>query len=1031
MSFAQLRLWFLDQFEPYSALYNIARAWRLRGGLDIEALRQAVATLVARHASLRTRFGVEAGEPVQIVLASAEVSLEVESCAANQIESRVSALASVPFDLRRGPLLRVALLRVSPLDHVLALAIHHIVSDGWSMAILAQEISLAYAAYRQRLVPAIKPLPIQYPDYAQWQRTRLAGDRLERLLDHWRRQLEALPQLDLPTDRMRPPVQSFRGAEEDLDLSADLTSRLKAVARENRVTLYMVLLAAFGVLLARYGGQEDIVVGSPIAGRNRQELEGLIGFFVNTLVLRLDLSGNPTFSALLARVRDSALDAYEHQELPFERLVEALAPARDLSRNPIVQVLFSLQNVPRKELELGGLLIEPLRTTSDAAKFDLVLLLTEADGRLGGTLSFATDLFDPATTRRMLGHYRRLLEDVVAQPEKRISDIELLTYAERQLLVEEWNATAAPYPADRCIHQLFEEQAARAPDTPAVRCGGRCLSYAELDARAERLADHLRSRGVGPESLVGVLLQRTLELPVALLGILKAGGAYVPLDPSYPRERLSFMLADAGARFLVTTSSLCEGIGVSAADKICLDDEGWEQSGPAVPPGGARPRPENLAYVIYTSGSTGRPKGVAIEHRNVVALTSWAKTYFHPSDLAVALASTSVCFDISVFELFVTLASGGTVVLVDSILALPELPADAGVTLVNTVPSAMAELLRLHPLPPSVRVVNLAGEPLKQALVDEIYRQKTVERVYDLYGPTEDTVYSTATLRVPGGVDTIGRPIANTRAFVLDRNLHLVPIGVAGELCLTGHGLARGYLGRPELTAERFVEHVLATEPRHRLYRTGDLARVLADGTIALSGRMDHQVKLRGYRIELGEIESVLLSCPTVDEAAVTIRQDVPAEPVLVGYVVARDGASVRDMRRHLEARLPAYMVPSALVVMESLPKTPNGKIDRKALPEPISPSATQEGRDAAPRTPTEEFVTEIWAEVLGVERPGLHENFFEIGGHSLRAIQVVSRVRDALGLEVPLRGTFERPTIAEFAVWLNELMITSDTPAS
>ena len=503
---------------------------------------------------------------------------------------------------------------------------------------------------------------------------------------------------------------------------------------------------------------------------------------------------------------------------------------------------------------------------------------------------------------------------MVAQPEKRISDVELLTSAERQLLVEEWNATAAPYPSDRCIHQLFEEQAARTPDASAIRCGGRRLSYAELDARAERLADHLRSRGVGPESLVGVLLQRTPELPVALLGILKAGGAYVPLDPSYPRERLAFMLEDAGARFLVTMSSLREGIGVSAAETVCLDDDGWEQSDPAVPPRGASPRPENLAYVIYTSGSTGRPKGVAIEHRNVVALAAWAQAYFRPSDLAVVLASTSVCFDISVFEFFVTLASGGTVVLVDSILALPELPVDAGVTLVNTVPSALAELLRLHPLPPSVRVVNLAGEPLKQALVDEIYRQETVERVYDLYGPTEDTVYSTATLRVPGGVDTIGRPIANTQAFVLDRNLHLVPVGVAGELCLTGHGLARGYLGRPELTAERFVEHALATGPRYRLYRTGDLARVLADGTIALSGRMDHQVKLRGYRIELGEIESVLLACPTVDEAVVTIRQDALGEPLLVGYVVAKDGASVQDMRRHLEARLPAYMVPSALV---------------------------------------------------------------------------------------------------------------------
>ncbi|MCP4655911.1 MAG: amino acid adenylation domain-containing protein, partial [bacterium] len=1032
LSFAQQRLWFLAQLDPASAVYNIPLALRLRGPLHPAALERSLDEIVRRHAALRTRFGTRAEEPCQLISPPAfhplpVVDLTALAAAEDELRRLASEEARRPFDLALGPLLRTGLLRVGEAEHVLLVTMHHVASDGWSVELLYRELAPAYQAYSAGRAPVLPELGIQYADFACWQREWLQGEVLESQLAFWREQLAGIPgALDFPTDRPRPAVESYRGATRAVVLPQASGDALWALSREQGCTLYMTLLAAFQVLLHRHTGQDDVVVGSLIANRNRSQIEGLIGFFVNTLVLRGDLAGDPGFPELLAGVRELALQAYAHQDLPFEKLVEELEPERDLSRHPLFQIAFHLLNMIPPALE--GLEVSPLEVSTGTAKFDLELAIRETGDELVAVAEYSTDLFDATTILRLLESYRTLLAALAADPQRRLSELPLLAPAAAQQLHVEWNDTGRPDPGGVTIPALFEAPAVASPDATAVVAGDQRLSYRGLNRRANRLARHLRTLGVGPEILVGICLERSAEMVVAILGVLKAGGAYLPLDPEYPRERLAFMLDDAKALLVLTEERLLGVLPDAGARVLCLD-RGVDREAIAeyrgddlVDVAGA----ENLAYLIYTSGSTGRAKAVAIEHRSAVAMVEWSREVFAPEEVAAVLASTSICFDLSVFELFVPLSRGGTVILAATALDLPALPAASEVTLINTVPSAMAELLRAGGVGPGVRTINLAGEPLRRALVDEIAGLGTAGRVLNLYGPSEDTTYSTSTVVAQGmsAEPTIGRPVAGTRSYLVDRDLRPVPAGVVGELLLAGEGLARGYLDRPEQTASRFPPDPWSAWPGTlhlspsggtRMYRTGDLARFAPDGELEFLGRIDHQVKVRGFRIELGEIEATLGRHPGVREVVVVAREDEPGDPRLVAYLVpGGDGApAAAQLRAFLGKTLPDYMVP-VFVALEALPLTANGKVDRRALPAPEGPAPT--ATPEALCTPVEEAVAGIWSEVLGVGRIGGDDDFFALGGHSLLAIRVLSRIAAALGVELPRRALFTRPTVAGLA---------------
>ncbi|MFP2931773.1 amino acid adenylation domain-containing protein, partial [Pyxidicoccus sp. 3LG] len=1031
LSFAQQRLWFLEQLQPGPA-YNMPSPVRLTGALDVAALERALEALIQRHESLRTTFASHQGEPVQVIHPVSTFRLpvvELGSLPAGQREAEAHRLATDdagrPFDLSEGPLFRASLLKLAPEDHVLLLTMHHIVSDGWSMGILIRELTSLYESFATGGTPQLPPLPVQYADFALWQRDWLRGDVLEAQLGYWKQQLGGAPQaLELPGDRPRPPVQTFAGALLPFALPAGLSQRLETLAREHDATLFMVLLAAFQTLLHRYSGQDDLVVGSPTAGRNRTETEGLIGFFVNSLALRARFSDADTFTSLLAQVRETTLGAYAHQDVPFEKLVEALQYERDLSRSPVFQVMFAVQNLPDAEVSLPGLTLSPLGTGDSSAKFDLSLSLQPGAGGLTGSLSYNTDLFDAATMTRLVEHLGVLLESAVENPRQRLSELPLMRAAEQHRLLVEWNDTRTTLRRS-LIHHLVSAQVARTPDATALVVGEERLTYRQLDERANQLAWHLLSLGVVPETRVAICMERSTELVVSLLAVLKAGGAYVPLDPAYPRGRLDYTLSDSGARLLLSHQSLLDSLQLDTGGlrTVCLDalPEFFSRLPTSTPAHQASE--DNLAYVIYTSGSTGRPKGVAISHASATAFLDWSTRTFSADQLAGTLAATSICFDLSIFELFAPLASGGTVLLAANALALASLPAAREVTLVNTVPSAVAELLRMGAIPPSVTTVNLAGEPLPGALVRGLYTTGTVRHVFNLYGPTEDTTYSTYT-RVPEGPGepTIGVPLPETSGYILNARFQLQPVGIPGELYLAGAGLARGYLGRPDLTAERFMPDLFSPAPGARMYRTGDLVRRLADGQLEYLGRIDHQVKVRGFRIELGEIEAGLRQHADVGGAVVMARQDGPAgDKRLVAYVVAVEGRTleVDALRRHLGQHVPDFMVPSAFVVLPALPLTPNGKVDRKALPAPDVSTAS--AGYVAPRTPTEELLAAIWAQVLGLEKVGAEDHFFALGGHSLLATQVISRVRSTFGVELPLRAVFEAPTVASLAARIDE----------
>jgi amino acid adenylation domain-containing protein len=1029
LSFAQERLWLLDQLLGPGNIYNtVPSAVWLHGPLDLPALERSLADVVHRHEVLRTTFPSVDGRPEPVVLPPAPVRVEVTDLAgranpeADAMEL-VRAGARQPFDIGRGPLLRARVLRLGPETHVLLLLVHHLVYDGWSQPVLFRELAACYSAHRDGRPPSLPALPIQYSDYAAWQRQRLSGDTMAELLAYWRERMAGAPTaLELPTDHPRPPVQRFVAATFPIRVPVEVTARLEALCREERATLFMATLAALQVLLGRWSGQRDVVLGSPIAGRTRPELEGLVGCFVNTLVLRADLSGDPTFRELLARTRDVALGAYAHQDLPFERLVEELQPQRDLSRNPLFQVMFALQGEQPAELGVADLRLRPVELDNGVAKFDLTFDLRVREGALHGHCQFDADLFEPRTCRRLLDGLQHLLAGIAADPDARISDLPLLGEAELGTMLVDWNDTARDHEI-ACLHELVRAQVARDPEAVAVTAADGELTYGELDARSGRLAARLRRLGVGPDTVVALCVGRSLALPVGILGILQAGGAYLPVDPAYPPDRIAYLLDDARAPVLVTESALAAGLPAHASRVVCLDAPDQDAAPPARPAGVAL---DNLAYVIYTSGSTGMPKGVMISHRAVanMMLSTLEHIEARPDDVVLQFAT--FCFDVSVLEIFTALCSGGRLVIPsrETTLAPAELTAlvqREGVTICD-IPPAVLEVL-----PPdgfsSLRIQFIGCEAFGGALATRW--QAPGRRLINGYGPTEATVMMTL-MELEGAYERmppIGTPMPNHRVFVLDAGMRPVPIGVPGELYIAGVGLARGYLRRPALTAERFVPDPY--DVGGRLYRTGDLVRFQPDGVLEFLGRADAQVKIRGYRIETGEIEAVAAQHPAVQQAVVVADEGTPGVKRLVAYVLPRPGAAldVAELRDWLGRHLPAYMVPQLFVRMGRLPLSPSGKVDRSALPEPDGDWVDRGEAYAAPRTELEQFLAgDVFSRVLGVDRVGLHDNFFELGGNSLQVAQVQSQLSDALDIDVPLRALFQAPTIAQLTEYVDLL---------
>ena len=1032
LSFAQERLWFLDQYEPDKPFYNVPFGLRLSGPLNVAALGQSLNEIIRRHETLRTTFSMLEGEPVQMIAAPADrfleaVDLSDRSVSEREDEARRLAQdeARRPFDLAQGPLFRATLIRLGEDDHVLSLTMHHIVSDGWSMGVLYRELAVLYGAFCRSQSSPLPELPIQYADYAVWQREWLAGAQLERQISYWKKQLEGAPGvLDFPTDRPRPAVQSYRGARQSFELSKELTEQVKALSRKEGVTLFMTLLAAFQALLYRYTGQEDIVVGSPIANRNRTEIEGLIGFFVNTLVLRTDLSDSPSFRELLQRVRTMALESYEHQDLPFEKLVEELNPERNLSHSPLFQVMFVLQNAPGGPRELSGLALNPVKLENNTTKFDLGFSMMEGLDGLKGSLEYSTDLFDESTIVRIGEHFRNLLEGIVIDPGQSIPDLPILTKRDQHQLLIEWNATEKAYPRDSCVHELFEQQVKRTPEAVAVVFEDEQLTYRELNQRANQLARYLKKCGAGPETLVGICMERSLEMVVGMLGILKAGAAYMPQDPCFPKERLAFMWKDTQVSILLSQEHLIKTLPPFEGKVVCLDID-WQQistESDANSESGATA--ENLAYVIYTSGSTGRPKAVQISHYSVVNVITHVRKALSFTERDISPLLANICFDISVLELLLPLAVGARLVVVSTQVAvdgerIDQLLSNCGATMMHATPATWRLLLQAGWNGHRKLTILCGGEALPSELAHQLASHGS--SLWNLYGPTETTIYSSAAAyrrELTSGTALIGRPIANTQIYIVDDHLQPVPVGVPGQLYIGGDGLARGYLNRAELTAASFIPNPFSKEPGKRLYRTGDLARYLPDGSIEYLGRMDHQVKLRGFRIELGEIEAVLGEHSQVSQSVVLAREDVPGDKQLAAYIVLEPGAAAtaNELRTFLKAKLPEYMVPSTLVFLEAMPLTPNGKLDRKAFPEPDRSHSGVADNFAAPRTLVEEMIAGIWAEVLKLDKFSIHDNFFDLGGHSLKATQVISRVRETFRMDLPLRVLFEAPTVAELA---------------
>jgi len=1049
LSFAQERLWFLDQFEPASSFYSIPMALRLTGSLDIDALQWTLNEVERRHESLRTVFASSEGKPFQQVLEPRGIEIQVtelEEIAARDPGRRIqeALLREVQrgFSLALGPLMRVNLIRLSHREHLLLIVMHHIICDAWSLGLLVREVSSLYRSHLSGEQPELEELPVQYGDYALWQREWLQGEVLEQQLDYWKQKLDGHPAvLELASDRPRPAIQSYRGAKVRQEIPAGVTSELQRMARDEGVTLFMLLLAGFEVLLHRYTAKEDLCVGTPIAGRNRFETESVVGLFVNTLVMRVDLSGEPSFSELLGRVRDVVIGAFTNQDVPFEKLVEELNPERSMSHSPLFQVMFALQNAEAPIPPLPDLTLEPVVWDTATAKFDLGLDVYEGQQNLVCTFEYNTDLFDESTIKRLASHYQTLLESIVADPSRHISDLPLLSEAEQQQLVSGWNDTEREYAHELCVNELFEAQAESNPDGVAVAFENLTITYGELNSRSNQLAHFLRGLGVGPDMLVGIYLERSTDVLVAVFGILKAGGAYVPLDAAYPKERIAQLVEDSRLTIVVTQHRLSAELPPFVQHAVCLDRDWQAISEYSVDSPPQVASPDNLAYAVYTSGSTGKPKGVMISHRSLVnAFQAWRESYRLDSDCKTHLQMASISFDVFAGDLVRALCSGGTLILCPREFLLEpeklyELMLQQRVDVAEFVPAVVRQLIDY------VAKRGLSLEFMKLLVVGsdiwnvwEFEQLKTycgdTTRVINSYGVSEATVdssyfESTQIQLSPGGLVPIGWPFGHTSLHVLDSKFRLAPVGVAGELCIGGLGLARGYLNQPRFTAEKFVPNPFCKNGGSRLYRTGDWVRRLADGTIEFLGRLDNQIKIRGFRIELGEIEAALSEHTGVREAVVMAREAGPGNNMLVAYIVPQNGRppGAAELRRFLKESLPEHMIPSAFVEMERMPLSANGKLDRRALPAPRSVRPELEQSFVAPRNKIEETINAIWVEVLKIDRIGVNDSFFELGGHSLLATQVASRLRKAFEIEIPLRSLFENPTIAELGETVDALI--------
>ncbi len=1041
LSFAQERVWFLDQMAHGTPLFNVPGAVPLRGPLDVDTLRRALQEVAHRHETLRTTLDAGDGAPVQRVHAPAEIALDVvsiDAADAEAVRDWLRAEMRRPFDVVGGPLWRAVLLRTGEQEHVLSVCMHHSISEAAALGVLFDEVAALYAAFKAGQPSPLPALPIQYGDYAAWQRQWVRDRVVGAQLDYWKEQLGGtLPQLQLPLDRPRPASPTYTGAFAHRRLSSSLTDPLADFAKDAGATPFMLYLAAFAALLSRYGEQDDVLIGSPIARRDRAELEGLIGFFVNTIVLRTDLGGGPSFRELLARVRGVALDAFSHADLPFELVVEALQPGRAQGATSLFQVMFDLPAEPRPALALADLeparVFEPWDVHSGTTKVDLALFLWNVEDGMVAAVEYNTDLFDRATIERFLTHYENLLAAALAAPDTPLAELEILAPAERRQLLVEWNRTAVEFDRGVSVQQLVEAQVARTPDAlalsgPALDGGASTLTYSEWNRRANQLAHRLIEHGVGPDVLVAVCMERTPALVVALLAVLKAGGAYVPLDPGNPAERQAMMLEDAGVPVLLTQSSVLPGLPDCRARVIAVDRDAAEIEGAADHDPACRTNADHLSYVIFTSGSTGRPKGVQIPHRGLVNLLSWHRRVYEvtAADRATQLAGTA--FDASVWELWPYLTAGASIHLPDEETRagprdLLHWLAAEKITL-TFLPTPLAELVIAEPQPPdmALRCMLTGG--------DKLHRPPPPGLTYQLvnhYGPSESSVVTTC---VPidaaeraGSAPPIGRPIDNTRVYLLDRHLQPVPIGVPGELMVAGDGLARGYHGRPDLTEERFLPDPFAADRAARMYRTGDLARYRADGQIEFLGRIDHQVKVRGFRIELGEIEAVLAAHDAVRDALVVVREDRPGEKRLVAYLrpAPETAPPAAALRAFAADRLPEYMVPAAFVCLDAFPLTRNGKVDRDALPPPAEPVAGESAPVAPPGNELEQRLAGIWAELLGTARVGIDDNFFELGGHSLLMVQVRNRLEAELGRTVSMVQLFKHPTVRALAAALSD----------
>ncbi|HEY2578198.1 MAG TPA: amino acid adenylation domain-containing protein [Streptosporangiaceae bacterium] len=1051
LSFEQEAIWFIATASQADPAYNTMGAIDLTGPLEIRALRKALDDLIQRHDVLRATFHDNDGSPEQVINPCSAFPLtrltvsraEHDDCEEHALRE-ARGFCSEPFDLASGPLIRGMLVTTGKHRHLLALTTHHIVSDGWSINLILEELVNSYLRHANGGQPGDREPPLQYGTVAAFQRARMAGSRFRKHRDHWLRALDgAALTIELPAHHSSSTQTSTRGARHPFYLSPELVDRMKRIGAAEGATLYMTLLAAFFVLLGRYCREEKFLVGVPITGRNRKEFENTIGMFATTLAVPANLSGEPSFQEMVRRVRGALLASYQHAEFPFELLVREVKPPRTPNQNPLFQTMFSFQPDVPKDISVGPLRFRLVPLEADGSMFDLSMCLLDEGFQIGGHVQYATSRFDTAAISRFVAAYIQLLAAAAGNPGSSIWQLPVITQPDREL-ISSWNGTAASAPAvpsaAACVHELFEHQAGTRPAVTAVICRGRRLTYAELNAEASRLARKLRSLGAGPESLVGIHLGRGPAMVVGLLAVLKSGGAFVGLDPRWPPDRVAFVLADLGVSIVLAEPDTAATVPPGGADVVMVRTGRTGSAGDGAATGnlGAVPGGRNLAYVIYTSGSTGRPKAVGIEHASAVAFLSWAGRRYGHDDLSGVLATTSPVFDCVLFEVFTPLSWGGTVIIADSVLEAAGL---SDVTLLSTVPSAAATLLATGQIPPGTRTVNLAGEVLTRTLAAGLYSVPPIERVFNYYGPSEATTYATGHLCDPGapgqpvaGAEPgpgsgardnrnppIGRPIDGTEIYLLGQRGGLVPIGVPGEICIGGAGLARGYLNQPGLTAERFIADPFSGRPGARLYRTGDLARYLPDGTLEFLGRIDRQVKVRGFRVEPAEIEALLTAHPAVREAAVVLREDEVAGKHLVAYLAAAgsaDPVSPLELRSYLRSRLPDYMVPAAFVAIERMPLTPSGKVDQQALPAP-GPSGALARRP--PRSPQQEILCELARDVLGVPEVGIDDDFFDLGGHSLLATRLISRIRSALGAEVPIRAVFEAPTVAQLSALLDQ----------